>query len=134
MTVYSNACAVRWVKSVKEEALSRMILFGERSLRHVLGEYMTHYHAERPHQGKGNVILFPSAQRIGDSNAIFQRRFDNSPSEARGWGRRRDGSRLRCLEGAGEDFALVTVEMQDAVSRGAGLGTAVGEWLGKAGG
>jgi hypothetical protein len=23
---------------------------------------MAHYHEERPHQGKGNVILFPSAQ------------------------------------------------------------------------
>jgi hypothetical protein len=45
---------------MKEEALSRMILFGERSLWHVLNEYMAHYHAERPHQGKGNMILFPS--------------------------------------------------------------------------
>jgi putative transposase len=30
-----NAFAERWVQSVKTEALSRMILFGERSLRHV---------------------------------------------------------------------------------------------------
>ena len=36
-----------------------MILFGERSLWHVLNEYLTHYHAERPHQGKDKVILFP---------------------------------------------------------------------------
>jgi transposase InsO family protein len=57
-----NAFAERWIQSVKKEALSKMILFGERSLRHVLGEYITHYHEERPHQGKGNVILFPSAQ------------------------------------------------------------------------
>jgi len=54
-----NAFAERFVRSVKEEALSRMILFGERSLWHVLNEYITHYHEERPHQGKGNVILFP---------------------------------------------------------------------------
>jgi len=54
-----NAFAERFVRSVKEEALSRMILFGERSLWHVLNKYMTHYHEERPHQGKGNVILFP---------------------------------------------------------------------------
>ena len=54
-----NGCAERWVRSVKEEALLRMILFGERSLWHVLNEYVAHYHAERPHQGKGNVILFP---------------------------------------------------------------------------
>jgi transposase InsO family protein len=57
-----NAYSERWIQSVKTEALSRMILFGERSLRHVLGEYVTHFHEERPHQGKGNRILFPSAQ------------------------------------------------------------------------
>jgi hypothetical protein len=57
-----NAFAERWIQSVKKEALSKMILFGERSLRHVLGEYITHYHEERPHQGKGNVILFPSTE------------------------------------------------------------------------
>jgi transposase InsO family protein len=55
-----NAYAERWVRSVKEEALSRLILFGERSLRHALKEYVVHYHAERPHQGKGNVVLMPS--------------------------------------------------------------------------
>jgi putative transposase len=31
---------------------------GERSLRRALGEYVEHYHAERNHQGKGNVLLF----------------------------------------------------------------------------
>jgi hypothetical protein len=56
-----NAFAERFVRSVKEEALSRFILFGENALRHVLKSYMVHYHQERPHQGKGNVILFPSA-------------------------------------------------------------------------
>ena len=48
-----NAYAERWVRSVKEEALSRMILFGEASLRHVLNEYVDHYHQERNHQGEG---------------------------------------------------------------------------------
>jgi len=58
-----NPYAERWVRSVKEDALSRLILFGERSLRHALQEYVTHYHHERPHQGKGNVILMPPAHR-----------------------------------------------------------------------
>ena len=57
---YLNAFAERLVRSIKEEALSRFMLFGERSLHHVLTEYVSHYHEERPHQGKGNVILFPS--------------------------------------------------------------------------
>jgi len=56
-----NAYAERWVKSVKEEALSKLILFGEASLRRVLSEYLVHFHAERNHQGKGNVLLFPAA-------------------------------------------------------------------------
>jgi hypothetical protein len=47
---------------VKEEALSKLILFGEPSLRRVLREYMTHFQQERNHQGKGNVLLFPSSQ------------------------------------------------------------------------
>ena len=56
-----NAYAERWVQSVKEECLSRLILFGEASLRHARHEYMDHYHHERNHQGKGNVLLlFPS--------------------------------------------------------------------------
>src|SRR3979490_673206 len=53
-----NAYAERWVRSVKEECLSRMILFGERSLRRALSNYVDHYHVERNHQGKGNALLF----------------------------------------------------------------------------
>lgn len=54
-----NAYAERWVRSVKEEMLSRFILFGEGALRYTLTEYVAHYHTERPHQGKGNVVLLP---------------------------------------------------------------------------
>jgi putative transposase len=59
-----NAYAERWVRSVKEECLSKVILFGERSLRRALKEYVEHYHAERNHQGKGNVLLFPRDRNI----------------------------------------------------------------------
>ena len=55
-----NAFAERWVRSVKEECLSRLILFGENSLRRALTQYIEHYHCERNHQGKANRILFPS--------------------------------------------------------------------------
>src|SRR5262245_478550 len=54
-----NAYAERWVRSVKEECLSKMILLGECSLRRALNEYVEYYHAERNHQRKGNVLLFP---------------------------------------------------------------------------
>ncbi len=55
-----NAYAERWVKSVKDECLSKLILFGEASLRRALQEYVAHHHTERNHQGKGNVLLFPT--------------------------------------------------------------------------
>ena len=64
-----HAFAKRWMPTVKTAVLSRMILFGERSLRHVLSEYVAHHHAERLHQGKGNIILFPSAQAELDANS-----------------------------------------------------------------
>ena len=54
-----NAHAERWTRSVKEKCLSKVILLGERSLRRALNEYVEHYHAERNHQGKSNVLLFP---------------------------------------------------------------------------
>jgi hypothetical protein len=50
------------MRSAKEECLSKLILFGEASLRRALADFIAHYHAERNHQGKGNVLLFPSGK------------------------------------------------------------------------
>ncbi len=70
-----NANLERWHRSVKEECLSKMILFGEASLRQVLSNYALHFHGERNHQGKGNVILFPRPEdRIGESTGQIQTR------------------------------------------------------------
>jgi putative transposase len=49
---------------VKEECLSKVVLFGERSLRRALSEYVEHFHAERNHQEKVNVLLFPRVTNI----------------------------------------------------------------------
>ena len=65
-----NAFAERWVRSIKDECLSRFILFGEKSLRHVLKEYMAHYHAERNHQGIGNAIPFPDERLVNSGEAV----------------------------------------------------------------
>ncbi len=53
-----NAFAERWVRSVKEECFSKLILFGEHSLKRALRHYEMHYHLERNHQGKDNLLLF----------------------------------------------------------------------------
>ena len=55
-----NAHAERWVRSIKDECLSKLILFGENSLRRVVTQYLEHYHQERNHQGKDNLLLFPA--------------------------------------------------------------------------
>ena len=67
-----NALAERWVRSVKQECRSRLILFGEGSLQRALTEFLDHYHAERNHQGKGNVLLFPSrdTRQAGRGSAV----------------------------------------------------------------
>ena len=55
-----------WVRSVKEECLGKLILFGDSSLRRALTDFIDHFHCERNHQGKGDVLLFPdksTAQR-----------------------------------------------------------------------
>ena len=67
-----NARAERFIRSVKSEALSRFILFGENALRHVLSEYLEHYHQERCHQGLGNVIPFPKPQAANDLEGPIQ--------------------------------------------------------------
>jgi len=72
-----NAYAERRVRWVKEEALSKLILFGEASLRRVLREYVTYFYEERNHQGKGNVLLFPSRQErtiCRDQSVCFRER------------------------------------------------------------
>ena len=65
-----NAFAERWVRSVKEECLSKLILFGEGSLRQALHHYVAHYHQERNHQGRGNVLLFPQVRATRRANQV----------------------------------------------------------------
>jgi hypothetical protein len=57
---------------VKSEFLSKLILFGEASLRRRLTEFLAHYHSERPHQGKGNQLLFsaPASSQLRHSDRI----------------------------------------------------------------
>jgi len=42
-TTESNAWVERFVRSIKEECLSKMVFFGERSLRRAITEYLAHY-------------------------------------------------------------------------------------------
>jgi putative transposase len=65
-----NAFAERWIRSVKEECLSKLILFGERALQRAATEFIEHFLAERNHQGKGNVLLFHRATSSSDQTGV----------------------------------------------------------------
>jgi transposase InsO family protein len=55
-----NSYAERFVRSIKESCLERLVLFGEKALKKAVREFMTHYHSERNHQGIGK-----SADHVG---------------------------------------------------------------------
>ena len=52
-----NAHAERFVRSIREECLNRVIPLGERHLRRTLTDFVAHYHGERNHQGLGNELI-----------------------------------------------------------------------------
>ena len=68
-----NAYAERFVRTIKEDCLDRMILFGEQSLRNSVQHFSAHYHFERNHQGLGNRIITP-VQMIGHTTGTIRRR------------------------------------------------------------
>ena len=53
----ANAYAERFVRSIKEECLDRIIPLGERHFRQALSEFVAHYHRERNHQGLDNALI-----------------------------------------------------------------------------
>ena len=67
-----NAFSERFARSVKSECLDQLILFGEKSLRHAVSEYLAHYHAERNHQGIGNLIPFPD-ERLSSTGQTVEK-------------------------------------------------------------
>jgi transposase InsO family protein len=57
-----NPYAERFVRTIKESCLERIILVGEASLRRAVREFADHYHHERNHQGLGNQLIVPLAE------------------------------------------------------------------------
>ncbi len=49
MTAYSNPYCERSIGTVRRECTNHVIVFGERHLRRILGEYFTYYHEFRTH-------------------------------------------------------------------------------------
>jgi transposase InsO family protein len=68
----ANAYAERFVRTIREECLDSLVLFGERRLIRALDEFMAHYHGERNHQRLGNdlIALGPNRSRVPAFDAV----------------------------------------------------------------
>jgi Integrase core domain len=69
----ANAYAERFVRSIKEESLDRLIPLGERHFRRAVSEFVAHYHRERNHQGLANTLIV-AGTRANDASGRVQRR------------------------------------------------------------
>jgi putative transposase len=68
-----NAHAERFVRSIKESCLDRLILFGEGSLRTAMQNFVAHYHGERNHQGLGSRLISPEPGQVGTAGEVQRR-------------------------------------------------------------
>jgi Integrase core domain/Calcineurin-like phosphoesterase len=66
----ANAYAERFVRSIKEECLSRVIPIGERHLRRAVAEFVDHYHRERNHQGLDNRLIAGSTRLASSAGRV----------------------------------------------------------------
>jgi putative transposase len=62
-----NPHAERFVKTVRSECLQHFVIFGERHLRHLLREFVCHYHGERFHQALDGQLIRPPASASNDN-------------------------------------------------------------------
>ena len=68
-----NAYAERFVRSIKDECLNRMIFIGQASLRRAVAEYMEHSHRERNHQGIDNRLICAPAVVAANHGEVRRR-------------------------------------------------------------
>jgi putative transposase len=73
LTIKANAYAERFVRSIKDECLNRMIFIGQASLRHAIADYVAHYHEERNHQGPENRLIRPGESRSASDGTVYRR-------------------------------------------------------------
>jgi putative transposase len=68
-----NAYAERWVRSAREECLSKVIPIWQGMLRRALHEFVEHHHLERNHQGLGNALITPCVMAKDPDHVVGRR-------------------------------------------------------------
>ncbi len=68
-----NAYAERFVQTVKQECLDRMILTSQAQLEYAISEFLIYYHRERPHEGLGGRMIDPHPQDTDGEVVRFER-------------------------------------------------------------
>jgi len=68
-----NACAERFVRSIKEGAPNRVVPLGEGHLRTVVCEDVSHYHEERNHQGIDNSLIEERGKVVALGDRVARR-------------------------------------------------------------
>jgi transposase InsO family protein len=68
-----NAHCERFVRSIKAEALDRMVMLGEPALSYVIHQYLAHYHTERNHQGLDNQLIAREGAVGGQTGLVVRR-------------------------------------------------------------
>jgi transposase InsO family protein len=72
----ANAVAERWVRSVRNECLDHILVFGRRHLEQILRDYLTHYNTERPHRSLALAAPGGASQEVRESPPDEIRRRD----------------------------------------------------------
>jgi putative transposase len=70
----ANAIAERWVRSVRDECLDHLLIFGRCHLERVLRDYVTHFNDERPHRSLDLMPPAGSTQPRGSPSSDIRRR------------------------------------------------------------
>jgi putative transposase len=68
-----NAYSERFVRTIKEEFLDKMIFVGQESLRRAVSDFVLHYHKERNHQGLDNKLIYADPTEAANDSAIHCR-------------------------------------------------------------
>ena len=72
----------RYVRTIKETCLNRLIFVGEQSLRRAIAEFVTHYHYERNHQGRGNQLRIEIAGISSEPDAAWMSQVSRQVTDA----------------------------------------------------